>query len=70
MTLGENKQYLGDGVYVAVDSMGLEAGRGMLVLTAENGIEAHDTIYLEPDVAASLARYITSTLVAAGKEQP
>jgi hypothetical protein len=44
------KRYLGDGVYVAVE-------RGMLKLTAENGIEATDTIYLEPEVFRALRVY-------------
>ena len=37
------KRYLGDGVYVEFDGYAL-------VLTAENGIEATNTIVLEPDV--------------------
>lgn len=45
------KEYLGDGAYVAFDGFGL-------ILTAENGIEATDTIYLEPEVLVSLERYI------------
>jgi hypothetical protein len=44
------KRYLGDGVYVEVD-------RGMLKLTAENGIEATDTIYLDPEVFRALRAY-------------
>ena len=42
--------YLGDGVYVEVIN-------GILKLTAENGVEATDTIYLEPDVAEALFAY-------------
>ena len=44
------KAYLGDGVYAAVSN-------GQIVLTAENGIVATDTIYLEPEVVEALERY-------------
>jgi hypothetical protein len=47
------KQYLGDGVYVAMDE-----SRDMLVLTTENGIEATNVIYLEEQVRDALVRYI------------
>ena len=46
-----HKDYLGDGVYVEID-------RGMLKLTAENGIFSTDTIYLEPQVYEALIRYV------------
>ena len=46
------KQYLGDGVYVEVDS----AGR--IVLTTENGIEVTNTIYLDLDILAELNNFI------------
>lgn len=46
-----NKAYLGDGVYVQID-------RGMLKLTAEDGIRATDTIYLEGFVFNQLVRYV------------
>ena len=46
------KQYLGDGVYAEVE-------RGMLKLTTENGIATTNTIYLEPEVLASLLRYVS-----------
>jgi len=46
-----NKQYLGDGVYVEVD-------RGALVLTAENGIEVLERIYLEREVFDALVKYV------------
>jgi hypothetical protein len=49
------KQYLGDGVYVAMDE-----SRDMLVLTTENGIEATNVIYLEEEVVAALLQYIRS----------
>ncbi len=45
------KAYLGDGVYVDNDGYSI-------VLTAENGIEATNTIYLEPDVFSSLLTYV------------
>ena len=47
------KQYLGDGVYAEFDQ-----DRGQIVLTAENGIEATDTIYLEAEVYAALQRFV------------
>ena len=45
------KRYLGDGVYV-------DSEKGMLKLTAENGISATDTIWLEPEVYAALVKYV------------
>jgi len=53
-----NKAYMGDAVYV-------EIRHGKLVLTAENGIEAHDTIYLEPEVMDNLIRYFNRAVSAA-----
>lgn len=47
------KAYLGDGVYVDNDGY-------QLILTAENGITATNTIYLEPIVAENLISYINS----------
>jgi hypothetical protein len=44
------KQYLGDAVYVEVE-------HGMLKLTTEDGIQATNTIYLEPEVFAALVQY-------------
>lgn len=46
-----SKHYLGDGAYVDFDGF-------MLILTAENGIEATDTIYLEPEVWERLEQYV------------
>jgi len=43
--------YLGDGVYIRFDGMGY-------VLTAENGLNVTDTIYLEPDVLENLIVYV------------
>lgn len=45
------KRYLGDGAYVDFDGYSL-------VLTAENGISATDTIVLEPKVYEALTRYV------------
>jgi hypothetical protein len=45
------KSYLGDGVYAQVES-------GMIKLTAENGIHATDTIYLELEVWDALKKYV------------
>lgn len=53
MSQPHRKVYLGDGVYVATDDYGL-------VLTTENGIEATNTIYLEPEVYAALARFVAA----------
>ena len=50
----QNKQYkayLGDGVYIDFDGY-------MLVLTTEDGIEATNTIYLEPEVFKLLMKYV------------
>lgn len=47
-----HKDYLGDGVYVEVDQF------GTLILTAENGVEIKNIIYLEPAVVDALNRYI------------
>ena len=44
------REYLGDGVYAAHDGFGVW-------LTAENGLEATDAIYLEPEVLAALTRF-------------
>ncbi len=57
------KRYLGDGVYADVDD-----ACGSIVLTTEDGIRATNTIYLEPEVIASLLRYIgdVTTAMAAG----
>ena len=46
------KSYLGDGVYVDVEN-------GMLKLTTENGVEADNVIYLEPQVYESLIQYVS-----------
>jgi len=46
-----SKRYLGDGVYV-------QRERCSIVLTAEDGIRATDTIYLEPEVIRALEEYL------------
>lgn len=47
------KQYLGDGVYVAIDC-------GRIVLTTEDGISITNAIILEPEVLAELIEYLRS----------
>ncbi len=49
--LGAEVDYLGDGVYVAHDGYGMW-------LTAEDGIQATDGIYIEPLVFESLVRFV------------
>ena len=49
----EPKVYLGDGAYARFDGYGI-------VLTAENGIRATDTIYLEPEVYRALVAFVDS----------
>jgi hypothetical protein len=49
-----DREYLGDGVFADVE-------RGMVKLTTEDGIEATNTIYLEPEVMAALQRWYTAT---------
>lgn len=46
-----NKDYLGDGCYVAFDGYNL-------ILTTENGIETTNTVVLEPEVYSSLLRFV------------
>jgi hypothetical protein len=48
--MSERKVYLGDGAYADFDDHGI-------VLTAENGIRATDTVYLEPQVLLNLVQY-------------
>lgn len=50
-----NKQYLGDGVYAGVED-------GMVRLTTENGLEASNVIWLEPEVVVALLRYLRHTV--------
>ena len=45
------KDYIGDGVYVAFDGYGYW-------LTAEDGSRATDAIYLEPTVLRALVRFV------------
>ena len=58
------KEYLGDGVYAAVDEI------GNLVLTTENGVAVTNRIVFEPEVLAALEAYIARRRaeVAAGRE--
>lgn len=57
------KQYLGDGVYVAVEN-------GMLKLTTEVGLpEPTNVIFLEPEVFVNLKRYYEAAVEKAGMER-
>lgn len=47
------KAYLGDSVYADFDEHSI-------VLTTENGVEATNTIYLEPQVVENLTDFIES----------
>ena len=44
-------EYLGDGVYASYDGFGIW-------LTAEDGVEATDAIYFEPQILKSLQRFL------------
>lgn len=48
------KTYLGDGVYADVEN-------GMIKLTAENGLRAYNTIFLEPEVYEALVKFVEQT---------
>ena len=50
------KVYLGEGVYVCVES-------GMFKLTTENGTEVTNTIYLEPEVYSAFLDYTNGVLL-------
>lgn len=52
------KQYLGDGLYADFDGF-------HIVLTAENGISATDTVYLDAEVYDALVGYVTRLRVLA-----
>ena len=47
----DEKEYLGDGAYVNFDGY-------LVVLTAENGIVATDTVGLEPEVLERFLHYV------------
>lgn len=53
-----NKEYIGDGVYADFDGY-------QITLTAENGIQATDTIYLEPHIWVRLQKYVEQLKVKA-----
>lgn len=61
MKIGD-KDYIGDGVYVALD-------QGMIRLTTENGIETTNTVYLEPGVWRALKAYVERNTVPAASEK-
>jgi hypothetical protein len=46
------KEYIGDGAYAEVDQF------GCVVLTAEDGIHATDTVVLEPEVLFAFLRFL------------
>lgn len=48
----KEKEYLGDSVYAQIDEY------DNLILTTENGIEASNTIILEPSVVRALMTYL------------
>jgi hypothetical protein len=58
-----DKQYLGDGVYVAVSGYDL-------VLTTENGISITNEIVLEPEVLRALLKYLERLSVAVRGAKP
>jgi len=47
------KTYLGDGLYASFDGYGIQ-------LTAENGIEISDRVYVEPQVYEALIQFARS----------
>lgn len=47
----EMKEYLGDGLYADFDGF-------QITLSAENGITATDTVYLEPHVLQNFLEYV------------
>lgn len=51
--MNTQKVYLGDGVYAEFDGY-----CGGIILTAENGIFATNTIFLEPEVLANFEEYV------------
>ena len=60
--MSADKRYLGDGLYADWDGQ-------RLIVTAENGIEATDTIYLETETWAALVDYIDGLRAKAGAAQ-
>jgi hypothetical protein len=49
--MNDRKTYLGDGVYVRIDVRGIW-------LTTENGVEATNSIFLEPEVLRSFSLWL------------
>jgi len=45
------KRYLGDGVYA-------EVKEGMIYLTTENGIEAQNTVVMDPDILDKFSEFV------------
>lgn len=50
------KDYLGDSVYADVGTI-----PGEVILTTENGVEATNTIIMEPSVVKALVRWLKRT---------
>lgn len=57
-----DKVYLGDGVYAQADDETLN-----ITLTTENGIEATNTIVLEPEVLDALDKFVRAWIYARQK---
>lgn len=55
MSALQNKQHLGDGVYIDFDGF-------QVILTSENGVEVFDTIYLDADTLGSLLHWVKVNL--------
>lgn len=53
--MSDKKDYLGDGLYIDTDGFGIS-------LTAENGVEVLERVYLEPGVFRALLRYTDRVL--------
>jgi hypothetical protein len=61
--IGDTKRYLGDGVYVEVES-------GMVKLTTSNGIADTNTIFFEPEVLAAFERWVADVRAVAAPPAP
>lgn len=47
-----NKEYLGDGVYIQIDTI------GRIILTVEDGISISDTIYIDQTIMKGIINYL------------
>ena len=57
------KEYLGDGLFVDFDGY-------QIVLTAEDGVRATNTVYLEPPVLEAFTNYVARLKATLGKRRP